>query len=118
MGVGHLTVYDVLDRKVRPSHVTWQSSVGEVYLYIRRTRRYLGGQMVESADVATIDVEHQGRGACREFFDFWEREAQARSLHVYVESILDPAFKAWFLRRGYLESSIDPQSVYFPHTQG
>ncbi len=103
-------IYDVLDGKLRNSHVMW----GPIQLYIRRSRRFFGGSRVEAADVATIEVpeELQGLGLGTKFFDFWEKEARERGLYVFVESILNPRFQKWLLRRGYTPCEIDPSSVY------
>lgn len=104
------TVYDVLDGKLRNSHVMW----GPVQLYIRKSKRFLQGSMVEAADVATIEVpeELRGQGIGASFFDFWEQEARSRGLFVLVESILNPSFRSWLLRRGYIPCDYDPSSVY------
>ena len=105
-----VTAKDIITGGFRPTHVAWE----DLNLYMRRTRRFLGGKIVETAEVATISTENPGQGTGRRFFDFLEAEAQQLGLWVFVESILNPRFKEFLLRRGYIESETDNISVYLP----
>ena len=106
------TVFDILDGRERNANVR----IGHVYLYARRSRRWIDGAMVDAFDVATIQVKPdrlQGKGHGSKFFDFIEAETASRGLIVFVESILNQRFYGYLKRRGYMDVPYNPGCLYF-----
>lgn len=100
---------DVLDGRVRNAHVRWN----KVFAYVRRTQRYINGQVMATFDVATIEAHPQGKGHGTRFFSFVEEQSAARGLTVFVESILNDRLFDMLLRRGYAPCDT-PQCLYLP----
>lgn len=78
-------------------------------VYVRRSKRYLNGQMIECLDFATVEVDERrrGKGHFTKFLLRFEQEAAKLKRAVYVESILEPRLVPFLTRMGY---------KFVPHT--
>ena len=78
-------------------------SAGPLHVYIRVTQRFIGGGIVPTIDVASIEVEEsqRGRGRSSALFELVERVADRATRIVYVECVLNRRFADWLQRRGY-----------------
>jgi hypothetical protein len=82
-----------------------------IRIYIRRSMRYVGEQMVPCLDVGSVEVMEKDRGT-KVFTSFLGRfEVAAKQLKrgVYVESILEKRLLDFLLRRGY--TNLTPDSI-------
>lgn len=104
---------ELLEAKFRNA---WIVEMG-VTAYLRITRRYLGGQVVDTIDVANVKVEtpfKKGRGVFTAFLEHMEEEGVRLNRVVYVENVLEERFRQFFRRRGYTEVPTVPPSFWKP----
>ena len=82
-------------------------------LYFRVTTRYLDGKMVESIDIATVEVdkECQGKGYFTQFINEIELLAIKYNRYVYVETILRGFLFDSLVKRGYTLMTTDVRSL-------
>ena len=83
-------------------NVVWMGD-GPLRVYMRRAKRLIGGEYVETLDLANMEVDEPSRG-CGRFTRFLvgaERLAMRRARIVFVENVLSRRFQRFFERRGY-----------------
>lgn len=87
----------------------------KVEVYVRITQRYLGEGTVESIDIANLEIKkekNRGKGWFTSFLDQVEELAIKSGRCVYIESIQQERFAAFFIRRGYSRSQTCYNSFY------
>lgn len=82
-------------------------------VYFRVTSRYLDGKLVDTLDIATIEVDfrHQCQGNFTRFIAEVETIAAKYNRYVYVESILRGFLFDSLLKRGYKKMTPDERSL-------
>jgi len=95
----------VWPRNQHVTHPGWKE------MYVRVTKRYLGGQIREPViDLAAIEAIHPGKGAFRALV------TELRKLYpqasIFVESVQPERFKAGLLRMGFTQRENDEPSYY------
>lgn len=88
-----------------------------INLYIRYTRRFVNGELINTIDIASISVplEWQGYGVFSGILS--SIETTYPTVPIFVESILNNVFKQWLIRRGYVVvPNTDPPSVILLRT--
>lgn len=72
-------------------------------VYVRKSKRYINGKMVDCLDFASVEVDerHRGKGYLKKFLVRFEQEATKLKRAVYVESILEPRLVPFLTRMGY-----------------
>ncbi len=73
-------------------------------MYLRRTRRVIDDNVVETIDIANVEVDeaHQGKGIFTEYLSVIESLAIWNHLTVYMENILNPKLAEFMFKRGYI----------------
>lgn len=82
-----------------------------VTAYIRVTKRYVEGKVVNTIDLANLKVEpprKQGEGVFTAFLVHMEAEAKRLDRVVFVENVLEDRFQEFFRKRGYAETDTIP----------
>jgi len=83
-------------------------------IYVRVTRRYINGSILDCLDVASVEAPEKSRG--KGMFTRWMDKAEAlaaeNGMTVYVESILNPRLFGFFQNRGYVSSTVSPDSMF------
>ena len=100
------TIDDFLKSSVKNAHLSFQSeNGGEVYLYARKSMRYLKNIGYLSAfDIASIDVEYPGRKTFSVLLDTLEKSLSSETFTmIFVESIVNTNFEAFLRKRNYLD---------------
>jgi hypothetical protein len=70
-------------------------------LYVRYTRRYIGGQTHDPVlDLAALAAREPGRGSFKRLVSYVRKEYPA--LGIYVESVLGPRFQQGLERMGFI----------------
>jgi len=97
----------VWPRNLHVSHPGWNS------LYVRVTKRFLGGEIREPViDLASIEAVEPGKGAFRALV------AELQKLYpqatLFVESVQPERFKAGLLRMGFLQRDHEPSFYLLP----
>lgn len=66
-----------------------------ISVYIRRSKRVIGGQLCDCLDLANVSVdEHmQGKGIFSRFLVKFEKEARKLNRIVYLENVLEQRFQ-------------------------
>ena len=79
-------------------------------VYVRKGNRSIEGSMMKTLEIATVEVEIQGKGTFTDFFDFALNINPFPVLLVLVESVQTERFCNFFRRRGMVElpNSIPP----------
>ena len=72
-------------------------------VYVRKSSRYINGQMIDCLDFASVEVDegYRGKGYLKKFLVRFERAAGRLNRAVYIESILEPRLAPFFAKRGY-----------------
>ena len=72
-------------------------------VYVRKSKRCIGGLMIDCLDFASVEVDerHRGKGYLKKFLLRFERAAGRLNRAVYVESILEPRLVPFLTRMGY-----------------
>lgn len=75
----------------------------DLAVYVRRSIRFIKNDAVPCLDLASVEVieEHRGMGIFTGFFQRFEEAAKKMNRAVFVESVLTPRFRDFFLKRGY-----------------
>ena len=79
----------------------WISPKG-LAVYVRYTRHYINGVVVDTIDLANINATQQGKGVFTAFLKKVEEIAKCQSRVVYIENVLERRFQEFFERRGYV----------------
>jgi len=81
--------------------------------YIRVTDRYLGGFIVPTLDIATVDVdkEHQHQSNFTAFLTECEALAKEFMRTIYIETIVNGTLFEFLKRRGYEVKTSDFRSL-------
>ena len=74
--------------------------------YLRNTQRYRNGELVDSLDVASVEVDEseRGKGVVWKFFDSVERATRHHNKLIFVENVLVESFAKALEKRGYEKS--------------
>lgn len=88
--------------------------IGELALYTRVATRYIGGEMVRTLDIGSVETQTPQKGDFTRLLNHMERLAHKKGVAVYVESILNEDLQAFLQRRGYEFSGepISPNATY------
>lgn len=83
-------------------------------LYVRLTKRFLGGNLVEPVlDIASLEAKKPGRGAFTELHNWLRKEFP--ELWIYIEIVHNERFREKLLRMGYtLQKSGESFCYYMP----
>jgi hypothetical protein len=77
-------------------------------LYVRRSKRFLGGCVRDALDIARVIAEKPGRGAFTRLVEHLLKEG----VTIYVESVLTPRFEKKLLAMGFSPSETTPHCYY------
>ena len=85
-----------------------------IEIYIRRTKRHIDGQIEETLDLASFEIEEtfRGKGMFSEMLGLVEDYAFAEGLTIFVESVLNERLRGFLSRRGYKTSEVDELCYY------
>lgn len=106
-----------LDELIQNSKDSWQSRAwvehnGFKSMYVRVTKRYINGNLIDTIDIANIEAEHPGNGAFRNLIlhltNSWPQYI------IYVESVLEDRFRQGLLRMGFKQVE-NIFNYYLPH---
>ena len=77
-------------------------------LYIRRAKRCLGGELVETLDLAAFEVSerYRDKGLFTRFLALVESYATELSLVVFVECVHNERLRGFLKRHGYIERDL------------
>ena len=89
-------------------------------LYYRITRRLIDGSVVDTLDLATIEVDDgfRGKGFFAAFLDDVEILADKYSKTIFVESILNENLYIYLMRRGYYSRGFESDRCLYRKTMG
>ena len=71
----------------------------EIKIYIRKSKRYINEKMIDCFDIATIEVEKQGKGLFTKILD--QIIQKYPTTNIFIESIMEPRFRGFFKRKGF-----------------
>jgi len=74
---------------------------GPMRIYLRKTQHYLGGAVVPTLDVGSVEVEESCRG--QGIFTTYLELIEAGERTVFVESVLNARLQEFLRKRGYTE---------------
>lgn len=82
-------------------------------LYFRRTRRYINGEVCETLELASFEVDGElGQGNFTAFLEHVEPYARLEGVILFVENVLNDRLADFLRRRGYKEVPELPQCLY------
>lgn len=72
-------------------------------IYLRASRRLLGGKVLDTIDLATVELHEEfwGKGVFSQVLAQVERKAAEHGRAVFVENVLNPIIDGALRRRGY-----------------
>lgn len=116
---GEMNLFEFIDSRIaRPTvwprnlHVTYP---GWSSLYVRVTKRYLGGVIREPViDLASIEAKDPGKGAFRSLVAELQKAYPQATL--FVESVQPERFKAGLLRMGFAQRDEEPSFYLLPRS--
>lgn len=75
----------------------------DIEVYVRRSVRLIGDEMVPCLDIGSVEVieKHRGCGIFRAFLHRFEEEAKKLNRVVFIESILNDRLYKFLLANGY-----------------
>lgn len=85
---------------------------GTLNVYVRKGHHVLGGEMLETLDIANIEAEPKGKGRFTTFLQFAENTAKPLKLTILVEAILEPRLIPFLRKKGYLKDKNIPENLY------
>lgn len=92
-----------------PDRIAWVET-GAMSVYMRKSRRYLDGQLVDCVDLASFSVpEHSWNQGLATRFVVDVLSTQPKP--VYIESILSEAMEHIALKLGFLYKDRDPMNI-------
>ena len=83
--------------------------------YLRKTRRYIHHRIYQTIDLASIEVFPEHQGGCSALLDILEAIETVDA--VFVESVLNPQFSTYLMRRGYEHVGTKDQLDYVKFTE-
>lgn len=88
--------------------------IGELALFTRVATRYIGGEMVRTLDIGSVETQTPKKGDFTRLLNHMERLAHKHGVAVYVESILNEDLQAFLRRRGYdfTGEPLSPNATY------
>ena len=104
----------VVDGLAVRSTTSAHMQIGDMALFTRVATRYIGGEMVRTLDIGTVETQNPGNGDFTRLLNHMERLAHQNGAAVYVESILNEDLQAFLKRRGYEFSGepLSPNATY------
>ena len=91
-----------------PQRNAWVELDQPISLYVRKAKRVIEGNQVDTFDLATVEVEEsqRGQGMFKSLLEKVELLAKDHGFDgVFVESIQEPKLLDFLLRRGYQYTS-------------
>lgn len=112
MGNEKFTLEEFLEKvyygDLRP-HNAWVREPGFKSLYVRKSRRFLGGiTRVKRLDIASVEAVRPGAGC----FTALVRRLLQQGIPLYIECVHNERFAAKLLRMGFKLSPSDSNSLY------
>ena len=74
-----------------------------INVYLRKSVRLIGTETYSMLDIGSVEVDDNGRGKgiFTAFLKRFEQESKKLKRGVYIESILNPRFQKYLLKKGY-----------------
>jgi predicted acetyltransferase len=81
-------------------------------IYVRKSKRYINGILIECIDIANVSVDDEMRGQGI-FTRFLERLINEYDFNIYIESIINPSVERIGTKLGFIRTgSIEDVNMY------